>query len=208
MIKVVSFDIGGTLIKEEGDYGYSINDLALLVDKDKKLVKKCYKDIFQKEKGSFDELVNKFADAIDYKRNDKLDNFFLKKFNDSSSITDEARNAIELVHNLGYRIILFSNSCCLIKNTIPKEILKLIEHVYYSFDLGYTKSDKEAYKTIVDDLNVKPDEILHVGDIYSSDYLSPKENGFNALFYGETEENVDKITNLLDIVNYLDKKNQ
>ena len=38
----------------------------------------------------------------------------------------------------------------LLKKILKKYILE-IEHIYYSYDMGYTKSDKEAYQIIIND---------------------------------------------------------
>lgn len=62
-----------------------------------------------------------------------------------------AREVIINLYNTGYRIILFSNNCCLVDSCVDEEINKYIEHIYYSYDMGYTKSDKEAYQIIIND---------------------------------------------------------
>lgn len=62
-----------------------------------------------------------------------------------------AREVIINLYNMGYRIILFSNNCCLVDSCVDEEINKYIEHIYYSYDMGYTKSDKEAYQIIIND---------------------------------------------------------
>ena len=61
MIKVISFDIGGTLIEKDVNDSYSLNELSVLVGKDYNLVKKVYKDVFQKKKGSLFELTELFC---------------------------------------------------------------------------------------------------------------------------------------------------
>lgn len=61
------------------------------------------------------------------------------------------REVIINLYNMGYRIILFSNNYCLVDSCVDEEINKYIEHIYYSYDMGYTKSDKEAYQIIIND---------------------------------------------------------
>ena len=70
MIKVVSFDIGGTLLENSSEDKYNIKSLATLIDKPQDVVKTAYKDIFQKQRGTFDELVDIFCNYVDIKRND------------------------------------------------------------------------------------------------------------------------------------------
>ena len=62
-----------------------------------------------------------------------------------------AREVIINLYNMGYRIILFSNNCCLVDSWVDEEINKHIEHIYYSYDMGHTKSDKESYQIIIND---------------------------------------------------------
>lgn len=93
----------------------------------------------------------------------------------------------------------------LLKKLLKKYILE-IEHIYYSYDMGYTKSDKEAYQIIINDLKVMPNEILHIGDSYMNDYLIPRENGFEVLFYGNNKNVINKIDNLSDIYDFLKKE--
>lgn len=93
----------------------------------------------------------------------------------------------------------------LLKKILKKYILE-IEHVYYSYDMGYTKSDKEAYQIIINDLKVMPNEILHIGDSYLNDYLIPRENGFKVLFYDNNKNVVNKVDNLSDIYDFLKKE--
>ena len=107
---------------------------------------------------------------------------------------------------MGYRIILFSNNCCLVDSCVDEEINKYIEHIYYSYDMGYTKSDKEAYQIIINDLKVMPNEILHIGDSYMNDYLILRENEFEVLFCGNNKNVVNKIDNLSDIYDFLKKE--
>lgn len=117
-----------------------------------------------------------------------------------------AREVIINLYNMGYRIILFSNNCCFVDSCVDEEINKYIEHIYYSYDMGYTKSDKEAYQIIINDLKVMPNEILHIGDSYMNDYLILRENGFEVLFYGNNKNVVNKIDNLSDIYDFLKKE--
>lgn len=48
MIKVVSFDIGGTILKGPNNENYTNKALASLINKDYNLIKNAYKNIFQK----------------------------------------------------------------------------------------------------------------------------------------------------------------
>ena len=82
MIKVISLDIGGTLIEFNDDtlskYGFiQLSDITGLPYNDVRLA---YKDIFQKTKGTRSELINNFCKLLNIKRTIQLENYFKNKF--------------------------------------------------------------------------------------------------------------------------------
>ena len=52
----------------------------LLVDRDYIDVKNAYKEVFQKKEGTLEELVNLFFKTISVNNNEKIINFFKRKF--------------------------------------------------------------------------------------------------------------------------------
>lgn len=207
MIKVISFDVGGTLLKTTSDEDYSLNALALLLDKSYYEIRKVYKNVFQKQYGDFNTLVSIFCQKIGVVMSEKVIDFFHKKFETSSNtiINPEAIDIIHMLREQGYIIILFSNSCCLVNNDL-NELHGMIDYEFYSYNIGYTKNEKESYEIIENKLGYKANEFLHVGDNLNSDYYSPINNGWYALYYGNDSE-VHSINNLNEIGSYLNEIN-
>lgn len=203
MIKVISFDIGGTLLLSKNNKDYSLKRLADIVNIEYSKVRIAYKEIFQKKKAQFETLEKLFCEILEIPLTIELHEFFMNKFFNLESetyINLEIANLIKELKKQGYVIILFSNSCCLIKNKIDTDLLKEIDYIFYSYDLGYTKSDKESYQLIEKKLGYNSNQFLHIGDTYSSDYLKPKENGWDAFFYDNKEKktgNLEKIYSLI-----------
>ena len=210
MIKVVSFDIGGTLFEDSHDNpnNYNLKELAKIVNMPYENVRDVYKNVFQKSNGTLNELVGKFCNDLGISNTENLHNFFIGKFSDNNINNTISNDKITLIRDLkekGYKVILFSNSCCLLNNDAIKEIYDLVDGVFYSYDIGYTKDDKESYQYVEKTLNVKPTEILHIGDTLKSDYLKPVENGWNALFYGASDdESVNCISSLMELYDFFD----
>lgn len=154
------------------------------------------------------ELVGKFCNDLGISNTENLNNFFIGKFSDNNINNTISNDKITLIRDLkenGYKVILFSNSCCLLNNDAIKEIYDLVDGVFYSYDIGYTKDDKESYQYVEKTLNVKPTEILHIGDTLKSDYLKPVENGWNALLYGVSDdESVNCISSLMELYDFFD----
>lgn len=212
--KVVSFDIGGTLLLFNGDGvdNYSLKSLANLIsEKDAKEVKNAYKDVFQKNKGTFDELVQMFCNKLEIERTKEINTFFKNKFDNSDEceINSDAASVMKELKEKGIKIICLSNSNCLINNESLGDLTNYIDKVYYSYDLGYTKSDSEIYDIVERDLGFEPEEFLHIGDTLSADYEKPIENGWNAVYFGKIEdETVRSIDSLKDIINYIKTDNK
>ena len=208
MIKVVSFDIGGTLLESsnENSNNYSLKELTRLVNMPYENVRNVYKNVFQKSNGTLVELIEKFCNNLGISNTENLNNFFVGKFSNNNVNNEISNDKITLINDLkenGYKVILFSNSCCLLNNDAIKKIYDLVDGVFYSFDIGYTKDDKESYRYIEKALNVKPNEIIHIGDTLKSDYIKPMENGWNALFYGNTDdESINYISSLMELYDF------
>lgn len=204
MIKVISFDIGGTLLHTNSIDEYNLKKLTQIVGKQYDAVRYAYKTIFQKQKGTLEELVSKFTNLLEVEQNSNISDFFKEKFSEKNNISIIDANAQKLfktLKNKGYKIILFSNSCCLLKNDFSESLLKYIDKIFYSYDIGYTKSDEESFKIVEKEMNVLGSEILHIGDTLKSDYINPIKYGWNALYYGKTDNrDIKTISELNEIV--------
>ena len=206
MIKVISFDIGGTLAKQEKD-NYSLKALAILLNKDYDVVRNAYKNVFQKSNGSFNELLDKFTKILNIDKSKELIDFLNNKFSiKQEEITKDKIELITKLKEMNYKIILFSNTSNLYNNKLPEDLLKIVDDIFYSYEIGYTKNENESYKIVEKKLNNKSNEFLHIGDTLKSDYYAPINNGWNALYYGYSEdENINAIHSLDEIFNYLEK---
>ena len=151
MIKIISFDIGGTLLindNNDKNNNYGLKELTDLLNLPYENVRNSYKKIFQTKKGSLNELIDIFCKELGIKHNQKLNEFFYNKFNQSQRGTISSENIllINTLKNEGYKIILFSNSCCLLNNDAINDIVDCIDDIFYSYDIGYTKDDEESYE--------------------------------------------------------------
>ncbi len=212
MIKVVSFDIGGTLIKNNNsnESHYDLHALAELTKIPYEKVRNVYKNIFQKTKGTYETLISEFCNQLSIDNNKDINEFFKNKFksNEVKKISLDDIEVLKKLKSKGYKVILFSNSSCLLDNYLPNDIKEIVDNIFYSYDLGYTKSDSESYKYIEKILGNKSNEFLHIGDTLSSDYLNPIKNGWNALYYGISgNKEVKSITNLNEIFDWLNSIN-
>ena len=84
----------------------------------------------------------------------------------------------------GYKIIVTSDMY------LPHEIINEILHengyenfekIYLSSEIKKTKSTGSLFKHILEDLNIKNSEIIHIGDNIKSDFIRPKLLGIKSL---------------------------
>ena len=158
MIKVISLDIGGTLIDISDNLSskYSFKELSKLVKMPYDDVKLAYKSIFQKTRGTRSELINNFCNMLKINNSIQLDNFFKKKFKkEKNIISNDKLNVINKLKKMGHKIILFSNNCCLLEDYFD-EYYGLFDKILYSFDIGYTKNETESYRYIEKNMGYKP----------------------------------------------------
>ena len=100
MIKVISFDIGGTLIQNESDDKYNLKSLSEMIKLPYDIVRDSYKSIFQKKKGTLENLVNNFCDSLNIQNTQEIENFFSEKFsNVQNTIPTKYINLIRKLKN-------------------------------------------------------------------------------------------------------------
>lgn len=186
-IKIVSFDMDGTLVER----GY-VDSVWL------EGIPKLYAE---KEGISFEEArayVEKEYKKVGEERLEWYDiNYWLKKFGLNCSWKKLLRKYAYMLRtypdvkttleNLGkeYEMIIISNA----SNefiSVEMEVLKLggkFSNVFSTVsDFKKTKKDEEVYHEICRVLDIKGNEIAHVGDNWNFDYVAPSKAGINAFY--------------------------
>lgn len=95
-----------------------------------------------------------------------------------------AKEIYELAKYLGKKVICVSDMY-LPMETIRKMINKNgydIKTIYLSAEINLTKFTKDLYTYVINELKVEPQEIVHIGDNYFSDYENAKKCGINGQF--------------------------
>ncbi|WP_370572498.1 HAD family hydrolase [Methanomethylovorans sp.] len=60
-------------------------------------------------------------------------------------------------------------------------LYEFFDHVIFSSDLRYKKPDPRIFKIALDRLNLKPGEVLSIGDTVENDIIAPQEMGMQAM---------------------------
>ncbi len=101
------------------------------------------------------------------------------------TIHKENKKIYDYALSIGKKIIIVSDMY-LPKNVIEKILIKNNYTNYYklylSSDLMLTKASGNLYKYVIDDLNVAPSSIMHIGDNEHADFNNARLYGINSVF--------------------------
>ncbi len=95
-----------------------------------------------------------------------------------------AKEIYELAKYLGKTVIATSDMYLpieTIKKMLDKNDYKM-DNIYLSAQIGVTKFCGDLYQYVIKDLSIKPEEMVHIGDNYHSDYEKAIKNGINGQF--------------------------
>ena len=214
MIKAIVFDLWNTLAHTEG--GNTIRELR----KELKI-----KNIRVLEETLMTQKFNGVEEAVINLLNHlkiKPDQITVKKlvefWNDSRFEPHLFEDVIPILEELkkGYKLGLISNTDCFLVTFPEKEdFFNLFDAKCFSFDTGFLKPDPRVFELIIKKLEVKPSEVLMIGDNLSDDVLAAKKIGMKAILikrecdyplsWREKGTYKKTIKNLYELKNYLAK---
>ena len=170
-IKYIIFDLGAVLLNI--DYQKTIDGFNKLGVKNasKFYSKKTQKNIFDLlECGKISEqrFVNKFQETYDKASYAEI----ISAWN--ALLLDLPQSRVNLLKRIRkkYDIFLLSNTNSIHINEFRKQIgetkylefYNLFKKVYYSYEIGFRKPNKEAFQVILNENNMNPREVLFVDD--------------------------------------------
>ena len=111
----------------------------------------------------------------------------------------------------GYKIIIASDMYLpthFLASVLKNNGYNHFDKIYVSGDIGKCKG-KTLFNHILSDLNVKPKDILHIGDNYSSDIMKPKSMGINVQYFPNNYDLSNGLSVFKEkkLINYYDEKN-
>lgn len=205
MIKIVSFDLDGTLIKK------GFTDYFWL-----ELIPKLYSEKYRVAVSEARRIVIREYEAVgvddirwylpEYWVNlFKLDFNVGEVLNSIKHLVEPYPDAIEIVKSLygRYDMVIATNAHRVFINVeidvIGEEYFK---HVFSCVsDYSLPRKTEEFYVRIARELGVEPSEIVHVGDDEKYDCIVPRRVGVNAYYLDRNRrgDNQYTITNLLEL---------
>lgn len=104
-------------------------------------------------------------------------------------------DALEVIDKFkdDYALIVTSNSPRTFLDYALKELGDSFEAVYSCVsDFGEVKKDESVYRRVTDSLDVKGEEMVHVGDHWCFDYKAPRKIGIDTFYIDRTGGNDNK----------------
>ena len=186
MVKIVSFDLDGTLIKKGfADYfwlelipkHYSVK-YGLTIDEARKIVIGKYEEVGMDDIRWYtpEYWINLFKLNLNVK----------EELNNIKHLAEPYPDAIEILKNLygKYSLIIATNAH---KEFVDVEV-KVIGEKYFKHlfscvsNYNLPRKTEEFYTNIAREMNVKPEDIVHVGDDEKYDFIVPRRVGVKAYY--------------------------
>jgi putative hydrolase of the HAD superfamily len=187
MIKIISFDLDGTLVKTTYADKVWLEGIPVVLAKEKRLpLKKAKEHVFNEyekigknriEWYDIDWWFNKFE------LKEKWQNI-LEKYRTFIEPYPETLETVERLSKKFDLIIISNAKKDFIHIQLEETMLKpYFKHVFSSFsDFNEVKKSSDVYKEIVSFLMIKPNEMIHVGDNKEFDYISPRKIGIKSFY--------------------------
>ena len=115
-----------------------------------------------------------------------------------SQVRKTAYELYQLAIYKGKKVLCISDMY-LPKNVIQKMLKKNgydIDNIFVSSEIMKTKSTGALFKYVIDKLGINPEEIIHIGDNYVSDYVNPQKYKINACHLIKTTDALYNANNL------------
>jgi putative hydrolase of the HAD superfamily len=206
--KIISFDADGTLVDHDFSmrmWGEEIPRIyseshGVTLDKGREEVFKAFSDLGEDDPSWFSfEYWFKRLNLGDHRE-------FVESHRGKVDFYPEVIDVLEDLSDNGHRMVVNSNA--------PKDILEIelepiahyFDHIFSApTDFNRVKVDSEYYRDICFFLGVDPEEMVHVGDRWIDDVISPERVGVNAVYLDrKTGQRMDSIGDLKEFVSLLE----
>lgn len=128
------------------------------------------------------------------------------------NLIDGVLDVLKTLKNKGYMLAIVSNwRKQSLKSDIEKlGILSFFDYIADSSVEGVSKPDPSIFNIVLNHLGIKPNEVIHIGDLYYSDVVGAENAGINAVLFDELDAlgevfNCQRIRKITDILKVLEK---
>lgn len=211
MKKAVIFDFWGTLI-EQGTYSPLKQTYRIMRPRMsfgefvEKFERACFTKEFPDQKTMFAEAFKTFGM--------QPKNFLIEKlvgvWNKNKLLAKpfpETKEALKKLKEKSVKLAIISNTPKFSVEDFDKYgINEFFDAIVWSWEHGFLKTDKELFKVVLDELGVKPEEAVMVGDSLQTDIVGAENAGVTPVLIDRrgTREYKNKITSLKEVEKFLE----
>lgn len=119
-------------------------------------------------------------------------------------LAEKAESTLNTLRERGYELAVLSNNDARLRSVLADlKIDQAFDHLFISSEMGCEKPELEIFRKVEQTMDRKPNEILHLGDSHSRDFLGARKAGWSALLYGEPKLENEQISCFSELLNYL-----
>ncbi|MFQ6105660.1 MAG: HAD family hydrolase [Candidatus Hydrothermarchaeaceae archaeon] len=195
MIKIISFDADGTLVDRHFmDYFWNIGIPEIYAKKNNISPEKAEEKIFRMYHEVGENDIRWYTPSYWFSKLgiDETLEETLRMFRHEMRIYPEVNSVLEKLSKK-YELIVISNA--------PREILEFelsyldeyFSRVFSSTsDYRKVRKTSDVYLNVTDELDIRPEEMIHVGDHWNFDYLAPRKAGIKTFFVDRSGKKTGK----------------
>ncbi|MFH1505461.1 MAG: HAD family hydrolase [archaeon] len=178
MIKLLIFDMWGTLAGNP-DYRPFLESVGIECHsrEEQDMVEAIMSRRFETERDCF----KKFCESVGVEETDELYKRFCKAMGMSKNTYPDVIPGLTRLKGK-YKLVVLSNTEQLsVESGMFKDIEPLFDKLYYSCDVGLVKPDPKIYAKVLEDFDVKPEEVIMIGDRVDDDVKGPGRLGIKGI---------------------------
>jgi len=119
-------------------------------------------------------------------------------------LAEKAESTLNTLRERGYELAVLSNNDARLRGVLADlRIDQAFDHLFISSEMGCEKPELEIFRKVEQTMDRKPNEILHLGDSHSRDFLGARKAGWSALLYGEPKLENEQISCFSELLDYL-----
>lgn len=191
MIKVISFDVGGTLIQFERG-GSLKRTLMNAFDVDAGILEQEYRKHFTEGKNSFKD----FCNNIQYDNPSEIEKIIETYYTEKplGVLYPEVIHVLSTLKEMNYYLMVISNkSYCNPSSLSTYHLDDYLDTIIYSYQVGCAKPGRAIFQYAQNIANVNADEILHVGDSMKADIIGAHRVNWHTALINRTMKKQDGV---------------
>jgi HAD superfamily hydrolase (TIGR01509 family) len=186
--KLVLFDAAGVLFVANTVVGDYLKNKYGLSQEEQNLMWKGFYQDYTIGKINTEEFLDIFARTYNLSRSKVTTEIFTDSFNNAMLPVAGIEDVLKKLKNKDIALAMLSDTTEMFASARKSGLLSnYFDHVFLSYELGFRKPDKRAFKAVTDFYNLEPSEIFFIDD-NESNVFSAIDFGMKATVFKSSKE--------------------